>query len=198
MSPQTFILFGASGSGKGTQAHLLIDYLKKNDGRRKTLYFESGEKLREFVENDKSLTSSSAKKIMDEGGLVPDFLPIWLWTEFFVRNITGDEHIVLDGLSRIKDEAPILDSAMQFYKRQRPAVISIEVSKKWATDRLVGRGRGDDTEQDIVKRLHWYEQSVVPAIEYFKNNSYYNFITINGEQTIEEVHQEILKKLGWQ
>ena len=197
MSPQTFIIFGRSGSGKGTQAELLIDYLKMKDADRETLYVESGEKLREFIDSDNSLSSKLTREIMDRGELVPDFLPVWLWSGSFIKNITGNEHIILDGLCRIKDEAPILDSALKFYKRQKPFVLSIEVGRSWATDRLLGRARGDDNDDDILKRLDWYEKSVIPAIEYFKNNDYYNFLKINGEQTIEEVHQEIVEKLGW-
>jgi adenylate kinase len=106
--------------------------------------------------------------------------------------------MILDGLSRRADEAPILDSAMKFYKRPTPAVISIELSRESAKNRLLGRKRADDTNLDIEKRLNWYDTNVVPAINYFKNNPYYKFVPINGEQTIEEVHKEILEKVGLQ
>ena len=47
--------------------------------------------------------------------------------------------------------------------------------------------------QDIERRINWYYENVMPAIEYFKNNSYYKFISINGEQEIQKVHEDILK-----
>ena len=197
MSPQTFILFGASGSGKGTQAQLLIDYLEENDKDRQTIYIETGQKFRDFIESEKSLTIDLTKEVMTTGGLLPEFLPIWMWSEFLIKNITGNENLILEGLSRREHEAPVLDSAMKFYKREKPNVISIEVSKKWSTERLLARGRGDDNEADIAKRLDWYYENVMRAIEYFKNDSYYNFISINGEQTIEKVHTDIMEKLGW-
>ena len=194
MKPQTFIFFGPSGSGKGTQANLLINKLKEVDSK-KVFYIETGQKFREFI-TESSLTSKLAKEVMDNGGLLPEFLPIWIWTEYFVRHISGDEHMILDGLSRRAHEAPILHSAMKFYKRERPFVISIEVSKDWARDRLLGRGRSDDNKDDIERRINWYYENVIDAINYFKNNDYYNFISINGEQNIDDVHKEILDKVG--
>lgn len=195
MKPQTFIFFGPSGSGKGTQARLLQEQLKKKDPERKILYIETGQKFREIANGD-SFTAKEIRKIIEEGGLLPEFLPIWVWTGIMVENLTGDEHILTDGLSRQPKEAPVLDSAMKFYKRESPFVVSIEVSDGWATKLLKNRGRSDDTDEEIKKRLSWYHHNVEPAIEYFKSEPYYRFIPINGEQSIEEVHQEILQKVG--
>ena len=99
-------------------------------------------------------------------------------------------------MSRRLVEANVLDSALKFYKRENLTIISIECSDEWATKLLKGRGRSDDTDEEIKKRLGWYRENTVPAIEYFKNDSDYRFIPINGEQTIEDVHQEIMIKLG--
>jgi adenylate kinase len=192
MQPQTFIFFGPSGSGKGTQAEKLINFLKEKDSK-KVLYIETGKKFREFSQ-EASLTAKLTQESLSSGGLLPEFLPIWLWAEYFVRHISGDEHMVLDGLSRRAHEAPILDSAMRFYKREKPIILNIEVSKEWATERLLGRGRSDDTKEGIEKRLDWYYKNVLPAVDYFRDNTYYNFVTINGEQSIEEVFEEILEK----
>lgn len=192
MSPQTFIFFGPSGSGKGTQARLLIEKIKSLDSERQVLYIETGQKFREFA-NEASLTAQNTKAIMASGGLLPEFLPIWIWSEYLIRHVSGNEHLVLDGLSRRAHEAPILDSAMKFYKRENPFVISIELSRDTAAERLRNRKRSDDTNLDIEKRLDWYDQNVLPAIAYFKNNPYYKFISINGERSIEEVHRDIMK-----
>ena len=54
----------------------------------------------------------------------------------------------------------------------------------------------DDNKLDIDARLSWFKSNVVPTVDYFKNNEYYNFITVNGEQDVEAVHSEILKKTG--
>lgn len=196
LSPQTFLFFGPSGSGKGTQAKLLSDYLKANDSSKEVLYLETGDRHREFAKTD-SLTARKTKEIIESGGLMPEFIPVWLWTQFFIDNIkTGEEHVILDGISRRPHESLIIDSALRFYGRKDPMVISIEVSPEWATERLSERGRVDDKEEEIKRRMEWYQKNVIPALEHFKNNPYYKFIVINGEQTIEEVHAEILSKIG--
>jgi len=195
MIPQTLILFGPSGSGKGTQARLLIEKLNSIDSTKKILYLETGERLREFVK-EASLTAKLAKEVLDNGGLMPEFMPVWIWTEFFVRHLSEEEHLIIDGSPRRSDEAGVLDGAFKFYKRENPIIISIQVSNDWARERMHGRKRNDDNENEIEERLTWYKDNVVPAIDYFRNNSYYKFIEINGEQSIPKVHKEILEKIG--
>lgn len=189
--PQTFIFFGRSGCGKGTQAKLIKEYLEKLDSGQETLYVETGAKFREFVARNNH-SSLLVKAVIDAGNLLPAFLPIWLWTDFFINNLKGDEHLVLDGLSRRAIEAPVLDSAMRFYNRERPYVILINVSEKWAKERLLARGRHDDSGTDIDRRFSWYKSDVMPTLEFFRNNPYYKFIEVNGEQMIEEVHRDII------
>ena len=196
MNPLTFIFFGRSGSGKGTQAELLIENLKKLDSENRVVYIETGKKFREFA-GGASYSSKLTKEVMDTGGLMPEFMPIWIWTQLFIDNISNTEHLVLDGLARRKEEAPVLDSAMKFYKRQTPFVVHIKTSGEWASERLKGRGRFDDLkESDIKAKQDWFDANVIPAMEYFRNNSYYKFLEINGEQSIEDVHKEILEATG--
>lgn len=196
MSPQTFLFFGRVGSGKGTQANLLMENLRHRDPKRKYLYIETGQKLREFVVRD-NYSAGMTKEVLETGGLMPAFMPIWLWTGFLVENFTGEEHLVFDGICRRSYEAPVLDTALKFYKREKPVVIVIDTSAEWSVQRAIARGRSDDEIPEIKRRLEWFEKEVVPAIEYFAKDPYYTVININGEQTIEEVHQEIVQKLGW-
>lgn len=195
MTPQTFIFFGPSGSGKGTQAKLLMERLKVKDPETQVLYIETGQKFREFAE-ESSFAAKQTKAVLGSGGLLPAFLPIWLWTEYLIRHLDGDEHMILDGLSRRAHEAPILDSAMQFFQREKPFVISIEIPREVSAQRLRDRKRADDNNLDIENRLNWYDQNVVPAINYFRENDYYKFISIDGNRSIEEVSADILEKVG--
>ncbi len=191
--PHTFLFFGRSGSGKGTQAEMLIEYLKQND-KREVLYIETGQRFRKFLE-EKNYTSKLVSKTFEEGGLLPAFLPVWIWTDAFVKCFSGEEHLVLDGLSRREMEAPILDSALSFYGITEPYVVYIETSRKWCMERLKERGRKDDHEKEIEKRMDWYEKNVIPAIQYFDENSRYRFIKVNGERTIDEIHEDIIREL---
>jgi adenylate kinase len=191
MNSKTFIFFGRSGCGKGTQAKLLIKHLEGLHAGEKVVYIETGAELREFVK-DPGLTQELISKTMSEGGLLPSFVPIWIWTGILIRKLSGKEHIVMDGISRRTYEAPILHDALKFYYRRTPTVIVLNIPKELSKQRMLDRGRADDTEEDIDERLAWYETNVMPTIDFFRQNDYYKVIDINGDQTIEKVSADIV------
>lgn len=193
--PQTFIFFGRSGSGKGTQAKLLKDYLEKQEPDTRVLYIETGERIRSFM-YENGYTSGVVKEVIDKGGLLPEFLPIWIWTDYLIRNFTGKEHMILGGLSRRVSEAPVLDSALKFYNRERPIVVLLDVSRDWSKERLINRKRKDDNMLDINARLDWYDTNVVPTLAFFRDNPNYKFVTVNGEKSIEDVHKDIVSSMS--
>ncbi len=192
--PYTFALFGRSGAGKGEQSDKLVEYLNKSYSGTDTLHIVTGKLFREFTKNNTSHSRDLVDDVLNEGGLLPAFLPIWMWSNFLVNNYTGKENIVFDGVARRIEEAPILEEALRFYKRQTPFVVYIDVPREVCKQRLLDRGRFDDTEEDIEERLRWYEDNVVPVIEFFKKSDHVTFVSVDGEQDIEAVHTEILKK----
>lgn len=195
MESQTILFYGRSGSGKGTQAELLKEYIEKNDPEKPVLYIETGSGLRALGDRDLH-TAKIVKSIMEEGGLIPVFLAVLVWSNFLVENFTGREHLILDGLGRRKTEVPVLEEALSFYGRTKLVIIIINVSQKSVIKRLLERGRSDDNEEDIKKRLDWYETNVVPAINFFKEHTNYKILEVDGEGTAEEIHEQILKGLG--
>ncbi|HDQ16868.1 MAG TPA: hypothetical protein ENN31_01975 [Candidatus Vogelbacteria bacterium] len=196
-SPNVFFFIGRSGCGKGTQAKKLVEDIQKADPERKLFYIETGDRFREFVSGD-SHSSRIAKEIMERSEAQPPFLAIWLWSNFLISNFTGDEHLVFDGTPRTLTETKALDGAREFYNWSSPVVVHLKVSRAWAYDRLSGRGRKDDLRPgDIESRLDWFDRLVLPAIEYYQDNPNYRFLEINGEQSIEEVYQEILDSLSF-
>lgn len=192
MVKTAYIFFGKSGSGKGTQANLLINHLKQD--KKPVLYIETGARLRQFI-NEQNFVSELTKKTLLSGGLLPEFLPITVWSQALTQEYTGNELLILDGVSRRIPEAPILKNALQYIGIQRMLVINIVVSDQWSTDRLIGRGRDDDNHQEIQKRLNWFSENTAPVLDYFKKEHVFEIIDINGEQTIEQVHNEIIKKI---
>lgn len=192
--PKAYIFIGRSGCGKGTQADLLMKYLCEQNLACKTLHIESGALLREFVKGS-SYSQKKCKEILDKGGLMPEFLVVGLWSNYLLNTLETGENIVFDGCPRKLHEAVTLDSALKFYKLDRTNVIFMNVSRDWSKARLNARKRADDTEEDIENRLNWFETEVMPTINYYKNNKDYNFYDINGEQTIEKVHEDIIKAL---
>ena len=195
MSPFTFIFIGRSGCGKGTQAGLLQEELKAKYGDNPIFYLETGQRFRDFIQQD-NYSSSISKKIYESIEPQPSFLAIWMWSHLLVDNLKGNEHLVIDGTPRSYSDALVLTSAMKFYGR-KAHVIYLNVSRKWSEDRLMGRGRADDVKpEDIKKRMDWFDKDVMPAVEYFKYNSDFKFIDINGERTIDEIHTELMSRLA--
>jgi adenylate kinase len=197
MTPQTFVFMGRSGSGKGTQAKLLEAYIKEQDANKHPFFYvETGARFRHFIQGDR-LANKLAASYQKDGKRQPDFLAVWIWSHVLIENMTGNEHLVLDGTPRSLEEAKVLDTAMKFFNREKPCIVYINVGRKWSMEKLLARGRMDDkTEDDINKRLDWFDKDVAPAFEFFRNNPGYNFIEINGEQPIEKVHQDIKSSLN--
>ena len=194
MTPQTFIFVGPSGSGKGTQVNLLKEYLAKKSPEIPAFSSYTGDGFRKLM-NGTTLASQLAKDIQNAGALQPEFLAIYIWAENLIANITGKEHLFIDGSPRKPAEAIVLDSAMQFFKRSPIHLILVNVSDKETKRRLLLRGRHDDVDEKIDRRLGWYKTEVVPAYEWLRGQPGYIFHDINGEQTPEQVHEAILKSL---
>jgi len=196
MSPKTFIFIGRSGCGKGTQAELLQKYLKEKDPEGEIFYLETGEHFREFVAGER-YSNQLANKIYKNGDRQPDFLAIWMWSHILLDKLKGNEHLFFDGITRSLPEAMIFTTAMDFYKRD-VIVVYVDVSREWSEQRLMERGRADDKSlEEIKKRLDWFDKDSYPAVEYFTTHRKYNVIKVNGEQTIENVHREIVSKVGF-
>lgn len=189
--PQTVIFFGASGSGKGTQSELLKKYFEESDSSRKVLYLETGDRFREFVSHNDSYSAKRTQELMNKGELLPEFLPIWAWSSFLIDQFTGEEHLIFDGLARRQYEAPILRSALQFYRRDNVHVIYLKTTREVVEGRLLERARADDTPEDIKERLDWFYENTYPAIEYFKEETGYHFIEVDGEKSIEDIHKDV-------
>ncbi len=199
MNKKAFIMIGRSGCGKGTQANLLSEHLLKSSepedtGIPSVLYIQSGNEFRDFMART-SYTAKLSRQVDEVGGLQPEFLAVYMWTNILVREYNGNEHLIFDGMPRKVHEAGVLHSIFEFYKISRPQVIYINVSAEWATKHLLVRGRHDDNEVDIKARLKWFDEKVMPTVEFYRTNPEYDFYEINGEQSVEDTHNELIKKV---
>jgi adenylate kinase len=198
MEKLTLIFIGASGSGKGTQVALLKDYIQKKDPTTPIFYLQTGQHFREFIKQE-NLAARIARETVDNGERAPDFLAMHLWSEVFVANLTGNEHLILDGSPRSLNEAQNLDIALKFFRREQPVVVYIRVSPDWSVNHLLERaakeGRADDNEEAIKKRVAWFDRDVMPAVNYYRRDRDYDFIEIDGERTVDEVQREIIANL---
>ncbi len=191
---QTFIFFGRSGCGKGTQLKLLRDFLSKEDSNRKQFSFSTGDGFRELF-NKGSYASNLSKSITDKGMLQPLFLTISLWGNAFLNNLGPDDHLFIDGYPRREEEAVVVDGALKFFNRDDVIILDFIVTRETSKKRMISRGREDDTEENKEVRLDWYDKDVSPAIEYLKNQPGYIYIAIDGEGDIETIQLDIINKI---
>lgn len=195
MTKKAIILIGKSGSGKGTQAKLIKEFLY-NRGYDDVHHLTTGGGLRAFMQAD-TYTATLVRDCIGSGGLAPEFVAIWNWSNLFMQIIRKDTSFILDGAPRKIVEVEPLQSAISFYGYQNPIVIYLDVSDGWSEEKLKGRERADDaTDVERKKKMEWFASDVLPCVEYYMKNPLYTFIHINGEQSIENVFENIKEKLS--
>lgn len=194
MSPLTVLFFGSQGAGKGTQVQMLVDYLQSRSDR-KILRIDMGQELRNLRDTG-TYAGKLTGEIIDNGIRIYDFMAIYLQTKKLADNFTGKEHIIADGLARGDDQTRGFDDMMTFFKRENDfQIINLVISDDSAVKRLLARGRNDDTEEAIRRRLAWTKTDVLPQLELLKSRGRI-VREIDGEPDIETVHKNILQVLG--
>lgn len=187
---------GRSGSGKGTQAKLLVNELVKagvNEGD--IMNVSSGDLFRAFAKEG-GYTQDKVRAVMNAGQRIPDFLAVRLWGNWLVQSYRPSLHLFLDGTPRSHAEARMLENALRFYERNPIDILHLKVSNEWSINHLAARKRADDTSLDVIKqRLAFYEDDVVEAIDYYRGSPHVRFHEISGERSIEEVHTDIVKAI---
>ncbi len=180
------IIFGAPGSGKGTQSQKLID-------KYHLMHISTGDILRSEIENRTELGKHAAK-FMNRGKLVPDEMVIDILHELFIHKPAKVGYI-LDGFPRTLEQGKALDSMLSKRNTKINVVLSLEVDNKHLTERLIKRGevsgRNDDTPETIKSRLQVYYNQTAPLKEYYAQQG--NLSNINGLGTIEDIFSRIEK-----
>jgi len=193
MNPRTIIFFGKQGSGKGTQANLLHRRLEQNGG--KVFHFQTGNAFRDFSTGG-SYTSNLVKESLPGGHIQPLFIAVWLWADAFVKNLSGGEHLIADGFPRRVMEAQILDAAFELYGRKEVDVVNLTLDNDIALERMLQRGRADDTKEGISERLEWHDREATPVVEYFRALKRYTVHDIDASGTVEEIETALAESLS--
>lgn len=191
--PKTYVFFGNVGAGKGTQVELLRKVIESRG--EKVVYISPGAEYRKILSTG-SYTGSIVKEIMDKGQLVPEFVTSAVYMEALIKGLEADSYLITDGYPRHIDQSRVFLDSLTFYRRPMAEIIYIEVSKEEAIRRMKLRARSDDTDSGIAERFNVYEESVLPAIKLLEDEGCIKH-TINGEQSIEAVHEDIKKILGF-
>jgi adenylate kinase family enzyme len=137
------------------------------------------------------------KDSITRGELQPNFLTNAIFTNILAASLSPEKHLIADGYPRTIVQSQTFEAMMKFFKRENVKIIYIEVGKEEAMKRNLKRGRHDDTNEGIAKRFDEYINNVIPAMNYFKDKKGYKIYTINGEQSRENVHKDIIKALNF-
>lgn len=193
MQPLTVLFFGSQGAGKGTQVKMLIDYLKtKSD--RSVIQIDMGQELRNLRDTG-TYAGKLTGDIIDNGIRIYDFMAIYLQTKKLMEHFTGEEHLIADGLARGEDQTRAFDDMMKFFKRDNLQIVNLVINDDTAVTRLMARGRNDDTEEAIRRRLAWTKTDVLPQLDLLKSRGRI-IHEINGEPDVDTIHKNILAALG--
>ncbi|MEM1251145.1 MAG: adenylate kinase [Cyanobacteria bacterium P01_H01_bin.21] len=170
------IFLGAPGAGKGTQAEVLAS-------DKKIAHISTGDILRQAVAEESEL-GLQAKVYIDRGDLVPDSLVIELIQNRLDQADTSNGWI-LDGFPRNLSQAIALQKLLKEIKQVCDHVISFEVPTETLVTRMLERGRKDDNEVTVRRRLNVFVEQTVPLINFYKQLGYLK--TINGTESVAEV-----------
>ncbi len=153
------VILGRQGSGKGTQSLRLA-------AQYGCVHLSTGDVLRAAVEEGTELGQQAAG-IMNAGGLVGDDVMIPLVAERVAKPDIMSGGVLLDGFPRTADQANGLEAMLADLGQELTIAINLDVPVEEVTMRMMARGREDDTEEAIARRLSLYEEQTAPLLDWF-------------------------------
>lgn len=180
------LIFGAPGSGKGTQSKFLAEHYGIE-------HISTGDLLRGEVAKGSEM-GHKVEALISQGNLVPDELILKILFDH-INNIKDYKGLILDGFPRTIVQAKELIREFQDRSWKLPLLVALDVPEGQLMERLLVRskvsGRSDDNEETISKRFRVYREQSEPIISYFEEQDY-PLVSINGEGTIEGITQRLI------
>jgi len=184
------VLIGPPGSGKGTQAKRLVDYLQ-------IPHLSTGELLREAIAKDTSLGRLAAQ-YMDHGRLVPDPLVLAMVGEK-LQEPQFSRGCLFDGFPRTLQQARALEESLQ----QRGTPLDMALELRADEDELIARmlkraaaeRRTDDNPETIAHRMEVFRQQTTPLLDYYRFREL--LVTVDAMGTPDEVFDRIKEAIAW-
>lgn len=184
------VIFGAPGSGKGTQSEKLID-------RYHLHHISTGDVLRDHIARGTEL-GRTADSYISQGQLIPDELMLRVLEHELDNNPDKTaEGVIFDGFPRTIPQALALKDMMKRRGQKIHAVIGLEVPEDQLMERMVLRGkesgRSDDNPGTIRKRLAVYHKQTQPLRDYYVGEGVY--VPIKGDGTVDQVFERVIAAL---
>ena len=174
---KNIVIFGAPGSGKGTQSDLLI----KEYGLG---HISTGDVLRQEIKKETEL-GNTAKQYIDKGQLIPDSLMIDILAKVYDSFGASHKGVIFDGFPRTIPQAEALKKMLEERGHRVAAMLELDVPEDELMTRLIKRGkesgRSDDNEETIKKRLDVYHNQTAPLIAWYANEGIHHHINGLGE-----------------
>jgi adenylate kinase len=159
MTAVHLVILGRQGSGKGTQAARLVELYRP-------IHVSTGDMLRAAVAAGTEL-GLQARALMDAGDLVGDDLINGIVSERLAQPDVAENGFLLDGYPRTPDQAAAMEVFLAEAGTPLDAAVNLDVPVDEVTARMLARGRADDTEEAIRRRLALYESETAPLLAWF-------------------------------
>jgi adenylate kinase len=181
---KNIVIFGAPGSGKGTQSDKMIDKYGLD-------HISTGDVLRSEIKKGSELGKTAAGYI-DNGQLIPDELMVSILASVY-DSFVDSKGVIFDGFPRTIPQAEALKKMLEERGDKVAAMIELDVPEDELMKRLILRGqlsgRADDNEETIKKRLVVYHSQTQPLIEWYKNEGVHYHI--NGLGELDKIFEDI-------
>jgi adenylate kinase len=174
------VFIGPPGSGKGTQAQQLKDYLG-------IAHLSTGDMLRD-PRSASTPAGREARTHMDAGRLVPDDVVIEIVRQR-LKEPDCDKGALFDGFPRTLSQAEALDRLLDESARPLRLVLELQVDEDLLLERLLNRGRADDKVETIQERFRQYKLLTAPLLSYYRRRGILR--SIDGNGSADEVFAQI-------
>ena len=179
------VIFGAPGSGKGTQSERIVEKFGIN-------HISTGDVLRAEIKKGTEL-GKTAKGYIDQGQLLPDELIIDILAST-LDSFKESKGVIFDGFPRTIAQAEALKKMLAEGGQEVSVMLDLDVPEEELMTRLIKRGqesgRADDNEETIKKRLVVYHSQTAPLIDWYKNEGKYQHI--HGLGTMDAIFADIV------